>query len=378
MVGCLVVLALFAVLDLHRAADRPPGRRPVPAAGRGRRSTTWLVGQAVINIGGVVGPAADHRPAAAVHLRRRQRPGGDAGRGRHARLVRPRRAGRGPGPARPSARAMGPATLGPAAAAAAPDAAPADGGRGRPARRRRRAGRRRQAGDGAARGDGDGSAAVGGAGRGRHRRAHLPAARLRRLPAPARPGRPDHLPRHAARAGERADPGRPATTCGTIPAYQLPRSVNLNLLRTPDRMWRSTRAGRRGPRRGARPTWWSASAATSRCRPTWPPGGARLPLVIHEVNVPPGVANRLGMQFTKHVAVGFPHQPQQAESLRDARVVGVPLRTVDRRRWTGRRCAPRARAHFGLRPATCRRCSSSAARRAPARSTWRWPARPRR
>ena len=72
--------------------------------------------------------------------------------------------------------------------------------------------------------------------------------------------------------------------------------------------------------------------------------------MIHEVNVPPGVANRMGMRFTKHVAVGFPHQPAQAESLRDARVVGVPLRTVDRPTSTGRRCAPQARAHFGLRP----------------------------
>ena len=135
-----------------------------------------------------------------------------------------------------------------------------------------------------------------------------------------------------------------------IPAYQLPRSVNMNLLRTPDRMW--TRRPRRGPgpRRGRAPTWWSASAGTSRSRPTWPPGGASLPIVIHEVNVPPGVANRLGMKFTKNVAVGFPHQPQQSELLRDARVVGVPLRRaiagLDRRRRAGARPA----AHFGLRP----------------------------
>ena len=64
--------------------------------------------------------------------------------------------------------------------------------------------------------------------------------------------------------------------------------------------------------------------------------------MIHEVNVPPGVANRLGMRFTKHVAVGFPHQPAAvAESLRDARVVGVPLRPRDRHAGPGRRCAPR-------------------------------------
>jgi UDP-N-acetylglucosamine--N-acetylmuramyl-(pentapeptide) pyrophosphoryl-undecaprenol N-acetylglucosamine transferase len=61
------------------------------------------------------------------------------------------------------------------------------------------------------------------------------------------------------------------------------------------------------------------------------------------------VANRLGMKFTKHVAVGFPHQIEQAESLRHARVVGVPLRTtithLDRPA-----VRSRALARFGLRP----------------------------
>jgi UDP-N-acetylglucosamine--N-acetylmuramyl-(pentapeptide) pyrophosphoryl-undecaprenol N-acetylglucosamine transferase len=49
------------------------------------------------------------------------------------------------------------------------------------------------------------------------------------------------------------------------------------------------------------------------------------------------------------VAVGFPHQISQAESLRRARIVGVPLRpaitTLDRPA-----SAAAARAHFGLRP----------------------------
>jgi UDP-N-acetylglucosamine--N-acetylmuramyl-(pentapeptide) pyrophosphoryl-undecaprenol N-acetylglucosamine transferase len=74
-----------------------------------------------------------------------------------------------------------------------------------------------------------------------------------------------------------------------------------------------------------------------------------LPIVVHEVNVPPGVANRLGMRFTKRVAVGFPHQIEQAESLRSAHVVGVPLRTtithLDRAA-----VRPQALAGFGLRP----------------------------
>ena len=99
-----------------------------------------------------------------------------------------------------------------------------------------------------------------------------------------------------------------------------------------------------------------------------------LPIVIHEVNVPPGVANRMGMKFTKNVAVGFPHQPQQAESLRDARVVG---RAAAHRRspgWT----APALRA-AGAGPLRAAARPAGAVRlrrlvRAPARSTWRWPA----
>jgi len=74
-----------------------------------------------------------------------------------------------------------------------------------------------------------------------------------------------------------------------------------------------------------------------------------VPIVVHEVNVPPGVANKLGMRFTKNVAVGFPHQVVQAESLRDARVVGVPLR-ASIARLDRAALRPQALAHFGLRP----------------------------
>ena len=81
--------------------------RPVPPARRRRRSPPGSSARPIINIGGVVGLHADHRPAAAVHLRRRQRAGGDPGADRHAGLVRPRRARRGPSPARPSAAPSG-------------------------------------------------------------------------------------------------------------------------------------------------------------------------------------------------------------------------------------------------------------------------------
>jgi UDP-N-acetylglucosamine--N-acetylmuramyl-(pentapeptide) pyrophosphoryl-undecaprenol N-acetylglucosamine transferase len=133
-----------------------------------------------------------------------------------------------------------------------------------------------------------------------------------------------------------------------IPAFQLPRAINMNLLRTPDRMWRAARAaGAVIDEVGAEVVvGFGGYVSVPAYLAAW---RREMPLVVHEVNVPPGVANRMGMKFTKNIAVGFPTQPQQAESLRDARVVGVPLRRgiagLDRGAMRNA-----ARAHFGLRP----------------------------
>jgi UDP-N-acetylglucosamine--N-acetylmuramyl-(pentapeptide) pyrophosphoryl-undecaprenol N-acetylglucosamine transferase len=111
-----------------------------------------------------------------------------------------------------------------------------------------------------------------------------------------------------------------------VPAYQLPRAVNMNLMRTPDRMWRAARATRAVLDEVAADVVVGFGGYVS--VPAYLAAWRRhTPIVIHEVNVPPGVANRLGMRFTRNVAVGFPHQPQQVAALRAARVVGVPLRT---------------------------------------------------
>ena len=133
-----------------------------------------------------------------------------------------------------------------------------------------------------------------------------------------------------------------------IPAFQLPRSVNLNLLRTPDRMYKSAHAAGKivDEVRAEVVVGFGGYVSVPAYLAAW---RRDLPIVVHEVNVPPGVANRLGMRFTKHVAVGFRHQIEQAESLRHARVVGVPLRTaithLDRPA-----VRPEALARFGLRP----------------------------
>jgi UDP-N-acetylglucosamine--N-acetylmuramyl-(pentapeptide) pyrophosphoryl-undecaprenol N-acetylglucosamine transferase len=55
----------------------------------------------------------------------------------------------------------------------------------------------------------------------------------------------------------------------------------------------------------------------------------RVPLVLHEANARPGLANRLGSRYSTHVGVAFPGTP-----LRHATLVGMPLRreieTLDR------------------------------------------------
>lgn len=68
---------------------------------------------------------------------------------------------------------------------------------------------------------------------------------------------------------------------------------------------------------------------------------ARIPLVVHEANALPGMANRLASLLTPHVAVCFPGTP-----LRHARVVGMPLRRaiVEARGVS----TSQARQHFGL------------------------------
>src|SRR5215475_6922515 len=133
-----------------------------------------------------------------------------------------------------------------------------------------------------------------------------------------------------------------------VPAFQLPRSVNMNLIRTPDRMIRSTRATRRvlDDVDADVVVGFGGYVSVPAYLAAW---RRKTPTVIHEVNVPAGVANRMGMRFTNNVAVGFPYQVEQVESLRNARVTGVPLRTsISTLHRQARQ--QEARAHFGLHP----------------------------
>lgn len=131
-----------------------------------------------------------------------------------------------------------------------------------------------------------------------------------------------------------------------VPAYQLPRSLNLDLAATPARMLKSMKAGRAvlDDVDADIVVGFGGYVAVPAYLAAW---RRHTPLVIHEMNVPPGVANRLGMRFTRHVAVGFPNQPAASPLLADARVTGVPLRqaisTLERRE-----VQAGAREHFGL------------------------------
>ncbi len=71
----------------------------------------------------------------------------------------------------------------------------------------------------------------------------------------------------------------------------------------------------------------------------------RLPLVLHEANAMPGIANRLGSRLTRWVGVAFSNT-----GLPNARVVGMPLRVEieDLRKADAR---PEAMRFFGLDPA---------------------------
>src|SRR6516162_2039777 len=70
----------------------------------------------------------------------------------------------------------------------------------------------------------------------------------------------------------------------------------------------------------------------------------RVPIVVHEANPRPGLANRLGARFTTHVFTGHPDT-----ELRHGKYLGIPIRReiaeLDRLA-----VGDKARAHFGLRP----------------------------
>jgi UDP-N-acetylglucosamine--N-acetylmuramyl-(pentapeptide) pyrophosphoryl-undecaprenol N-acetylglucosamine transferase len=128
-----------------------------------------------------------------------------------------------------------------------------------------------------------------------------------------------------------------------IPAVPLPRSITPQLLSVPGRLADAVRA---------------AAAALDQCgaevlvgfggyvaTPAYLAAKRHgVPIVVHEANSRPGLANRLGARLTRHVFTGQP-----GTRLAHASYIGIPIRReisgLDRLA-----LSDKARAHFGLRP----------------------------
>ncbi len=129
-----------------------------------------------------------------------------------------------------------------------------------------------------------------------------------------------------------------------IPSVPLPRTASMDLLRVPSRLRGAVVATRAVIDRVCPDVVVGFGGYV--CTPAYVAARrARVPLVIHEGNALPGLANRLGARFcTRLVATSFPQT-----RLRHARFIGLPIRRaismLDR---AARR--EEARKHFGLDP----------------------------
>ncbi|GAB3205815.1 undecaprenyldiphospho-muramoylpentapeptide beta-N-acetylglucosaminyltransferase [Marinactinospora thermotolerans] len=130
---------------------------------------------------------------------------------------------------------------------------------------------------------------------------------------------------------------------GEIPAVPLPRKLTPKLLSVPGKLANaiSTASGHLERVQADVLVGFGGYVAT--------PGylaarRRRIPIVVHEANPLPGLANRLGARLTPHVFTGHPNT-----EIRNGRYVGIPLREqiskLDRLAM-----GDKARAHFGLRP----------------------------
>jgi UDP-N-acetylglucosamine--N-acetylmuramyl-(pentapeptide) pyrophosphoryl-undecaprenol N-acetylglucosamine transferase len=128
-----------------------------------------------------------------------------------------------------------------------------------------------------------------------------------------------------------------------IPAVPLPRSITPRLLAVPGKMASAVNAaaGVLDRMKADVLVGFGGYVAT----PGYLAARRRhVPIVVHEANPRPGLANKLGARFTEHVYTGNP-----ATQLQHATYLGIPIRReiaeLDR---LG--LGDKARAHFGLRP----------------------------
>jgi UDP-N-acetylglucosamine--N-acetylmuramyl-(pentapeptide) pyrophosphoryl-undecaprenol N-acetylglucosamine transferase len=129
----------------------------------------------------------------------------------------------------------------------------------------------------------------------------------------------------------------------TIPAVPLPRSITPALMAVPGRLAGAVNAAAKVLDRTAADVLvgFGGYVAT----PAYLAARRRhVPIVVHEANPRPGLANKLGARLTTHVFTGHPDT-----QLPHARYLGIPIRReiaeLDRLA-----LGDKARAHFGLRP----------------------------
>ena len=128
-----------------------------------------------------------------------------------------------------------------------------------------------------------------------------------------------------------------------IPAVPMPRSVTPSLLTVPGRLAGAVSAAAEvlDRIRAEVLVGFGGYVAT----PAYLAARRRaVPIVVHEANPRPGLANRIGARFTTHVFTGHPDT-----QIRNGKYLGIPIRReiaeLDRLA-----VGDKARAHFGLRP----------------------------
>ena len=127
-----------------------------------------------------------------------------------------------------------------------------------------------------------------------------------------------------------------------IPPVPLPRKPTPDLLKLPLRVRESIRVTRDVFRRVDADVVVGFGGYVA--LPAYLAARNRLPIVVHEANVRPGIANKIGARFATAVAAATP-----GTGLPDARVIGIPLRqsitSLDRAALRAQ-----ARQFFGLHP----------------------------
>lgn len=114
---------------------------------------------------------------------------------------------------------------------------------------------------------------------------------------------------------------RAGVTLHEVPKVPMPRRPSMDLLRFPGRFGSAVRAARRAIEASSADAvvgfggYVSTPAYLAARR-------AGVPIVVHEANARPGMANKLGSRMTHRVAVTFPGTP-----LRHAQLTGLPLRS---------------------------------------------------